>query len=491
MHKIVIVGLDGCLGSAFLGLNDMLSLARRAIESAVAPAIAVGAKVPEAAFGLVTASLTGGPLRTNAGLSVDVETSLEEISACDAIIVPSFGPDASGKTPDMAPFAAAAAWLRRHHARGALIGGCGSGVFLLGEAGLLDGRRCTTSWWHHEELLQRYPRADAARGARLIEDRRVVTGAGPLSWIDVALHVVRALCGPEAGRIAADFTLGEVAPTKSGGRNTNFGATATASSVDGFLAEAERVVRQADAALNAQDLASALSTSERTLHRKLKQACGESPKTFIDRIRVETARMLLETSGKPVKELAASAGFIDEASFRRAFRRFAGMAPSAYRVWARARSEDKAQMFSVRKETEIIPEILTKILDTCVNGVTLTDPDLEDAPIVYANSRFQEITGYSAGEIIGRNCRFLQGDDREQEPLKRLREAIAKRAPIEVTLRNYRKNGALFQNRLNITPLFDADGRLLYFLGVQFDVTEQMRAETEIGDLRAKLLSIS
>jgi len=491
MHKIVVVGLDGCLGSAFLGLIDMLSLAQRAIASAIAPSLALGASDPEGEFSLVSASPTGGPFRTNSGLSIEVETSLEEITACDAIIVPCFAPDASGKTPDMSPLAPVAAWLRRHHARGALIGGCGSGVFLLGEAGLLDGRRCTTSWWHHEELLNRYPRADAARGARLIEDRRVATGAGPLSWIDVALHVVRALCGSEAGRIAADFTLGEPSPAKSGGRATPFGATSPTSGVDGFLAEAERVVRQADAAFNAQDLASALSTSERTLHRKLKQACGESPKTFIDRIRVETARMLLETSGKPVKELAASAGFIDEASFRRAFRRFAGMAPSAYRIWARARSEDKAQMFSLRKETEIIPEILTKILDTCVNGVTLTDPDLEDSPIVYANSRFQEITGYEAGEIIGRNCRFLQGKDREQEPIKRLREAIVKRVPIEVTLRNYRKNGALFQNRLNITPLFDADGRLLYFLGVQFDVTEQMRAESEIGDLRAKLLSIS
>lgn len=491
MHKIVVVGLDGCLGSAFLGLIDMLSLAQRAIASAIAPALALGASDPEGEFSLVSASPTGGPFRTNSGLNIEVETSLEEITACDAIIVPCFAPDASGKTPDMSPLAPVAAWLRRHHARGALIGGCGSGVFLLGEAGLLDGRRCTTSWWHHEELLNRYPRADAARGARLIEDRRVATGAGPLSWIDVALHVVRALCGSEAGRIAADFTLGEPSPAKSGGRATPFGATSPTSGVDGFLAEAERVVRQADAAFNAQDLASALSTSERTLHRKLKQACGESPKTFIDRIRVETARMLLETSGKPVKELAASAGFIDEASFRRAFRRFAGMAPSAYRIWARARSEDKAQMFSLRKETEIIPEILTKILDTCVNGVTLTDPDLEDSPIVYANSRFQEITGYEAGEIIGRNCRFLQGKDREQEPIKRLREAIVKRVPIEVTLRNYRKNGALFQNRLNITPLFDADGRLLYFLGVQFDVTEQMRAESEIGDLRAKLLSIS
>lgn len=487
MQKIVIAGLDGCLGSTFLGLTDILTLARRAIAAAQAPAaVASGAED----FSFVTASPTGEAVIAADGVRFETETSFEEISSCDAIIVPSFGPDANGKAPDMSIFATTAAWLRRHHARGALIGGCGSGVFLLGEAGLLDGRRCTTSWWHHEDLRQRYPRADVARGARLIEDRRVITGAGPLSWIDVVLHTIRSLCGAEAGRLAAEFTLGETAPQKSGARAPTFGAIAPVSGVDAFLAEAERVVRQSDANFNAQNLANALSTSERTLHRKLKQACGESPKTFIDRIRVETARMLLETSPKPVKELAAAAGFIDEASFRRAFRRFAGMAPSAYRVWARAKSQDKAQMFSLRKESEIIPEILTKILDTCVNGVTLTDPDLEDSPIVYANKRFQEITGYGKDEILGRNCRFLQGKDRDQEGLRRLREALKSRQPIEVTLRNYRKSGDVFQNKLNITPLFDAEGRLIYFLGVQFDVTEQLRAENEIGDLRARLQSI-
>lgn len=488
MIKIVIAGMDGCLGSAFLGLSDLLSLARRAIAASSSPSGSSG-QTPE--FSVVTASVDGRPVRDGAGTSFDVETSFEEIALCDAIIVPSFAPRADGAAPDMARFGAAAAWLRRHHSRGALIGGCGSGVFLLGEAGLLEGRRCTTSWWHHEDLKKRYPRTDAAWGARLIEDRRVVTAAGPLSWIDIGLHVLRVLCGPEAARIAADFTVGENAPAKSAAKGTSYAPNVVSGGVDAFLAEAERVVRQSDSALNAQDLARALSTSERTLHRKLKHACGESPKTFIDRIRVETARTLLETSDRPVKELAASAGFIDEASFRRAFRRYAGMAPSAYRVWARAKSQDKAQMFSLRKDSEIIPEILTTILDTCVNGVTLADPDAEDAPIVYANKRFEEITGYKVREILGRNCRFLQGADRDQEGLRRLREAVRNQQPIEVTLRNYRKDGVLFHNKLNITPLFDADGKLLYYLGVQYDVTDQVRAETEIGDLRARLKAIA
>lgn len=487
MRKIVIVGLNECLGSAFSGLTDVLTLARRAVVRAAAPA-----QSAENPFYVVAASADGESIRDRAGAIFPVAASFEAIATCDAIIVPSLWPDEDGKPPDMSRFSAAAAWLRRHHARGALIAGCGSGVFLLGEAGLLDGRRCTTSWWHHEELKQRYARIDAAWGARLIEDRRVVSAAGPLSWIDVALHVVRALCGVDAARIAADVTLGEAAPLKGAQRGqTVYNAAALNEGAGAFLTDAERIIRQSDAAMSAQELARALSTSERTLHRRLKLASGESPKTFIDRIRVETARMLLETSAKPVKELASSAGFADEASFRRAFRRFAGMAPSAYRVWARARSQNKGHLFALRKEAEIIPKMLTTIFDACVNGVTLADPELEDSPIIYANRPFMRITGYELDEIIGRNCRFLQGDDRDQEGRLRLREAIRKREQIEVTLRNYRKDGALFHNKLNITPLFDADGRLLYFLGVQYDVSDQVQAELEIGDLKAKLMSLT
>jgi len=147
--------------------------------------------------------------------------------------------------------------------------------------------------------------------------------------------------------------------------------------------------------------------------------------------------------------------------------------------------------FIVEKDPGLIPQILTKILDSCVNGVTLSDPDLEDMPLVYVNKAFETVTGYSQEETIGKNCRFLQGTDRDQEDLPRLREAIRNHQPIEVTLRNYRKNGELFYNHLALTPLFDSNGRLLYYLGVQYDITPQVRAEEEIKRLTGCLESLA
>jgi len=144
-------------------------------------------------------------------------------------------------------------------------------------------------------------------------------------------------------------------------------------------------------------------------------------------------------------------------------------------------------MFVVQKDNGVIPQVLTQILDSCVNGVTLTDPDIEDAPIVYANKAFEDMCGYPKEEIVGRNCRFLQGDDRNQPEIDRLRVAIKKGEPIEVTLRNYRKDGELFYNRLDVKPLLDGRGNVVYYLGVQYDITDQINAKKEIEDLSQQL----
>lgn len=146
--------------------------------------------------------------------------------------------------------------------------------------------------------------------------------------------------------------------------------------------------------------------------------------------------------------------------------------------------------FVVERDSGGIPMVLADILDHSVTGITLADPDEPDMPLVYVNAIFEQMTGYSQQETLGRNCRFLQGDDRDQPEIMALREAVAAAESKTVTLRNYRKDGTLFHNRLSITPLFNSRGQLVYYLGVQYDVTAQLEAEEENARLR-DLLSAS
>ena len=143
-------------------------------------------------------------------------------------------------------------------------------------------------------------------------------------------------------------------------------------------------------------------------------------------------------------------------------------------------------MFIATKDEGVIPYVLTQILDACVNGVTLSDPDLPDSPLVYVNRVFEEKSGYTQDEMIGRNCRFLQGDDHDQPALQTLREAIAEHQACTVTLRNYRKNGELFLNKLSIRPLVDRENRVIYYLGIQYDLSQQHDSDG-VPDLTLRL----
>lgn len=143
--------------------------------------------------------------------------------------------------------------------------------------------------------------------------------------------------------------------------------------------------------------------------------------------------------------------------------------------------------FIAEKDPGLIPQILSVILDECVNGVTLADPDQYDMPIVYVNKAFEQMTGYAQEEIIGKNCRFLQGNEHDQEARYKITEAIKEKKVCVVTLRNFKKNGELFYNRLKITPLFDHHGKVIYFLGIQYDVSDKIKAEGEIKALNIRL----
>lgn len=117
--------------------------------------------------------------------------------------------------------------------------------------------------------------------------------------------------------------------------------------------------------------------------------------------------------------------------------------------------------------------LLQQAIDDAEMPVTLADPSQEDNPLVYANNAYQELTGYSQQEALGRNCRYLQGENTDPGKVRRLREAINDEEPATVKLRNYRKDGTEFWNRVTVTPIYDDSGTLIRYLGSQRDITER------------------
>ncbi len=135
------------------------------------------------------------------------------------------------------------------------------------------------------------------------------------------------------------------------------------------------------------------------------------------------------------------------------------------------------QDITEQKETESILYIRNRALASTASGIVICDAQQPDFPIIYGNEAFLKTTGYDRVDFIGKNCRFLQGEDRGQNDIKIMAVALKKGEPCHVVLRNYRKDGSLFWNEVSITPIYDDKKVLTHFVGVQNDVTARKMEE--------------
>ncbi|MBD2500247.1 sensor domain-containing protein [Anabaena azotica] len=126
--------------------------------------------------------------------------------------------------------------------------------------------------------------------------------------------------------------------------------------------------------------------------------------------------------------------------------------------------------------------LIERALAATSNGIVLTDANQPNHPIIYVNRGFEEITGYSADEVMGKNCRFLQGDETNQPCLEELRSALRDKRECHIIVKNFRKDGTPFWNELYIVPVFDFDRQLTHFIGVQNDITQQLQAQEKLQE---------
>jgi PAS domain S-box-containing protein len=128
-----------------------------------------------------------------------------------------------------------------------------------------------------------------------------------------------------------------------------------------------------------------------------------------------------------------------------------------------------------------------RAMDEAPVGVTITDPGQQDNPLIYANDHYRDLTGYSLPELLGENCRMLQGENTDPEPVATMRDAIDAEERVTVELRNYRKDGSEFWNKIRIAPVRDDDGAVVNYVGFQQEVTERKRRERRLEETSSRL----
>jgi transcriptional regulator GlxA family with amidase domain len=264
------------------------------------------------------------PIRAATGFTIDTPYRLDSLRKADTIVVPA----RSGAPEAMAPQLIDA--LRAAHRRGARILSVCTGAFALAEAGLLDGKRATTHWFHAAEMARRYPNVKVDPDVLYVDEGDVMTSAGTAAGIDLMLHVVRQDFG---GEIANALARRMVVPPHRDGGQAQFVDEPMRDASDGdlfgdTLAFMEQHLGEV---CTIDDLAARSAMSPRTFARRFRAATGTTPHQWLTRQRVLLAQRLLETSDESIDRVAERCGFGSAAALRPHFQRIVRTSPMAYR----------------------------------------------------------------------------------------------------------------------------------------------------------------
>lgn len=332
--RAVLLMRDDGFASGIAGPAEILRLA-----GVAAPALAGRPGRPR--FRVTLASPDGAPVRCTGGLTIAAEAALHDLPPPDVVIVCSAG--IAGLVQGREPRAEAAVvdWLRRAHDAGSAVAGVCSGVFLMGRAGLLEGRRATTHWAYADRLRRAFPAADVRPASMLVDEGRVITAGGVNAATDLAMHLVERMCGRDEAR---DLANALVIAMPRAAQSEYAGWLGPAGHGDPAVARVQRIVAEAPEAVQGVDaLAAAVGLTPRTLARRYRAATGETVIESVQRLRVAKARELLEDERIPVEAVARRVGYEDVAFFRRLFRKYTGLTPSAHRQRFASRRGDRTQ----------------------------------------------------------------------------------------------------------------------------------------------------
>lgn len=314
--RVGVLAYEGCLAAEIFVFTDLLLIANRVADGA-----------PADPFEVSVIAASGTPVVAAGGFSLGVQEGHHDI---DHLVVPGFD-----LVPSEDPTTRLSLWdreielIRACEARGVRVSSVCVGAYLLGEAGLLDGRRCTTSWLYGADLVSRYPGATVRTDSLIVQDDGVTTTAAFTAALDLATALVREHLGDKIARTTARITLAPENRTSQSPyivdsmlpvKHTQF-----ADDVGSWLVE--RMAEPYDLDL----LSDAFHLSTRTMLRKFKDETGESPRSYLQRARIRKAKRLLESTDWSIGKILGHIGYQDPGTFRRLFADRVGISPADYR----------------------------------------------------------------------------------------------------------------------------------------------------------------
>lgn len=278
-------------------------------------------------FRVRAVSLDGRPTRNLIPVTIAPECSFDRIRRADLIIIPAVG---AALEDSCRTNAALVPWLQRWHKRGAAIAGICTGVTLLAEAGLLDGRPATSHWAFIPELRQRYPKVDWQPERFITEAGNVFCSGGVYASIDLALYLVEKFGGHKMAMETARSLLVE---TPRLWQAAYAGEAPAVSHDDLPVRKAQQILfRSFRDDVPVDDLATRVGMSPRNFARRFKAATGDTPLGYLHRLRINAAKHFLESDAVSIQEVSVAVGYDDVTFFRRLFKRYTGVPPREYRI---------------------------------------------------------------------------------------------------------------------------------------------------------------
>jgi len=320
-HRISFVGLDNCFASNIVGIVDLLHSANL-----------IGARRDpplDPIFEWQVLSVDGQPVRASNGYTLAVDGALDSAPDGKVVIIPALSisqPERLSDTLDshrqLVP------WLKAQHQAGTIIASVCSGSFLLAESGLLDQQQATTTWWLAPLFEKRFPKVVLDSGSMLTDGGRVICCGTGMSHVDLGLHLIEKYATRELARLCAKYVVLD-SRRRSQAPYTILNHLRT---YDPLIIKAEKWIKaNLRKNMSIEEIADHVAVSQRTLARRFRDSTGGSPQLFVQKVRIETSKALLENTSLRIDEIVDRIGYSDDSAFRRLFKKHTNLSPREYR----------------------------------------------------------------------------------------------------------------------------------------------------------------